>query len=362
MAGDGAAAGRVETPEGGVLAVPMGAADVSRTRFESSPLVCLLRGIGLAEEAGRMTPAHRRWLRDARRRLPERARPAVELLRHTPGHIPAFLIPDSPASPGRVHRDPDQEIQELREVSDAALAADLGQYRKRRRIRRSTVPLGPPAPRPRIVDELQDRGIALIPLLTDAMRALYDACLAADWPDIRRSLDAEIAARGRQLAADGTTAVLNDLHPRLSWRPDVLELQTLGKLDYEVYVDLRGEGLTLMPTPFGRFLGTLIVPHRRSVLTYPAGGLPAPVHERRPDPADARLAGLIGRGRAAALRAIGDGVTTSELAVILRVGAPTASAHAAALRGAGLVVTERTGRSVRHRLTGLGADLLAANP
>src|SRR5512139_1423538 len=110
--GTGSGSGRAEPrrhepQQGGVLTVPMGGADLSRTRFESSPLLCLLRGIGLAEAPGRMLPAHRRWLRDVRRHLPERARPAVELLLHTPGYIPVFLIPDIPAGPGRVHRDPD---------------------------------------------------------------------------------------------------------------------------------------------------------------------------------------------------------------------------------------------------------------
>ncbi|MFE3876288.1 hypothetical protein ACFXPX_18075 [Kitasatospora sp. NPDC059146] len=39
-----------------------------------------------------------------------------------------------------------------------------------------------------------------------------------------------------------------------------------------------------------------------------------------------------------------------------------ASAHAAALRAAGLVATTRRGRTVRHTLTPLGADPLDANP
>jgi DNA-binding transcriptional ArsR family regulator len=74
------------------------------------------------------------------------------------------------------------------------------------------------------------------------------------------------------------------------------------------------------------------------------------------------LAGLIGAGRARALRAIGVGCTTGELAARLGVSAPTASQHTAALRNADLIVTVREGQRVRHLLTDLGDALLSANP
>ncbi|MFJ8297128.1 ArsR family transcriptional regulator [Streptomyces sp. NPDC094447] len=51
--------------------------------------------------------------------------------------------------------------------------------------------------------------------------------------------------------------------------------------------------------------------------------------------------------------------TTTDLARRTGVSNATASAHAAALRGAGLITTTRTGRSVHHERTPLGALLLA---
>lgn len=71
---------------------------------------------------------------------------------------------------------------------------------------------------------------------------------------------------------------------------------------------------------------------------------------------------LLGRGRAAALRAIASGCSTQELAARLHVSAPSASAQAAVLREAGLIATLRNGRSVQHTATTLGARLLEANP
>jgi DNA-binding transcriptional ArsR family regulator len=71
---------------------------------------------------------------------------------------------------------------------------------------------------------------------------------------------------------------------------------------------------------------------------------------------------LVQRRRARALRAIGDGATTTTgLAQRLGVTPPTASEHAAALRNAGLITTRRSGRKVHHQLTAIGANLVAAN-
>ncbi|GGN47187.1 hypothetical protein GCM10012285_32680 [Streptomyces kronopolitis] len=50
--------------------------------------------------------------------------------------------------------------------------------------------------------------------------------------------------------------------------------------------------------------------------------------------------------------------TTGRLARRLAVSDATASAHAAALRGAGLITTIRAGRSVLHRRTELGSLLV----
>lgn len=66
---------------------------------------------------------------------------------------------------------------------------------------------------------------------------------------------------------------------------------------------------------------------------------------------------MLGRTRLNALLALTAEHTTSELARHLRVSNATASAHATALRGAGLITTARAGRAVLHRRTALG-DLL----
>lgn len=329
-----------------MVGIPMTSADLARIGFESSPLVNLVRGLDQLGSTRPLHPAHRRWLAGALRRIPERCRPLMELLNAIPNYAPAFLIPDLPPS-GRLHRNVDEELDALRAVDDSRLALDFTIFDTWER-------------RPsRAYDALRDHGERLIPVLTDAMHALYTTCLADDWPDIRRTLDADIGRRARQMAAHGPGAVLNDLHPKLGWEPEQLSL-AVSKVPDWCY-DLRGDGLTFTPSVFGHYVGTLIAPGRRSIMAYPVPVLDAAAALDGEGPPHDGLAALVGRARAAALRAIGDAPTTGELAARLGVKAPTASAHAAALRSAGLVVTERTGRSVRHRLTGLGAELVAAN-
>jgi DNA-binding transcriptional ArsR family regulator len=69
----------------------------------------------------------------------------------------------------------------------------------------------------------------------------------------------------------------------------------------------------------------------------------------------------MGHTRAAVLRALRQPSSTAELAARLRISPPSASEHAAALRRADLVQTERRGRAVRHSLTPLGLSLLSGH-
>ena len=72
------------------------------------------------------------------------------------------------------------------------------------------------------------------------------------------------------------------------------------------------------------------------------------------------LAALVGRNRAAVLRTIADGCSTTELAGRVGISLAAASQHASVLRDAGLITTHRQGSAVLHVLTPLGAELLHA--
>jgi DNA-binding transcriptional ArsR family regulator len=71
------------------------------------------------------------------------------------------------------------------------------------------------------------------------------------------------------------------------------------------------------------------------------------------------LAPLLGRTRAAALAAIADGCTTTELTVRLGISVAGASQHATVLRDACLIITRCYGGTALYTLTPLGTELLA---
>ncbi|MEV0152152.1 helix-turn-helix domain-containing protein [Micromonospora sp. NPDC050686] len=58
------------------------------------------------------------------------------------------------------------------------------------------------------------------------------------------------------------------------------------------------------------------------------------------------------------LGAVVDAPSTSQLAEAVGVSVASASQHAAILRAAGLITTDRAGPAVRHALTPLGEHLL----
>ncbi|MEV7280040.1 helix-turn-helix domain-containing protein [Streptomyces sp. NPDC093111] len=186
-----------------------------------------------------------------------------------------------------------------------------------------------------------------------AQHAAYETVLAPVWSVVQDLHRDEFTRHALAVAAHGPAAALTALAPGSRFHEGVWEWPGARARD----VRLARRGLVLLPTfhhPAGPLLQDL--PGRPVLLTYPAGpGLP-PVPQG-PGPRDEALAPVLGRTRAELLRLLAAPHTTTDLARALRVSNATASAHAAALRAAGLVTTRRTGRSVTHERTSLGALL-----
>jgi DNA-binding transcriptional ArsR family regulator len=193
--------------------------------------------------------------------------------------------------------------------------------------------------------------------------AAHRALVAPYWDRVHACLYAEHAARLRVLAARGPSALLASLQSQwVRWRPPVLEIMVFSELD----IPLNGRGVVLLPSVF---VGPLPGLH-----TTP-GDPAAPPWLVMPPPGDrleqsqlwthsrsrgAALAALVGRNRAAVLRTVSEGCTTTELADRVGISIAAASQHASVLRNAGLITTHRTGSAVLHVLTPLGAELLRA--
>jgi len=196
--------------------------------------------------------------------------------------------------------------------------------------------------------------------LAEAARAAHQALVEPYWTRIRTCLDADQIARTRTLAAGGPDRLLASLQGRwIRWRPPVLEVLLPSDLD----VDLRGRGIALVPSMFvGQFPSLNYDPNDQTA----APCLILPTDERigrrrlwdNPRPDGPALAALVGRNRAAVLRAIAYGCSTTELADRVGISPAAASQHASVLRDAGLIATRRQGSAVLHVLTPLGTELL----
>ncbi|MDX2559114.1 helix-turn-helix domain-containing protein [Streptomyces sp. TX20-6-3] len=231
--------------------------------------------------------------------------------------------------------------------------------------------------------------------LDRAQRAAYETVLAPVWPLVQDLHRAEFTRYALTAAEQGLAAALATVAPgsRLRdgvWRwptaPSAREAREAGevrkareagearelgeagvarKAPPAREVRLDGRGLVLLPTFHWRG-GPLVqdLPDRPVVLTYPAGGGVPPAPESR-GPQGSRgsrgsrgepggLSAALGRTRTEVLRALTEPRTTTDLARRTGISNATASAHAAALRAAGLITTTRTGRSVHHERTPLG--------
>jgi hypothetical protein len=199
--------------------------------------------------------------------------------------------------------------------------------------------------------------------LAAAAVAAHQVLVEPYWTRIHACLHAEHVARLRTLAAGGPERLLASLQSQwVRWRPPVLEV--LVPADYDV--SLNGQGIALMPSVF---VGQVPSLHQNPNDPRAVPWLVLPPTNGRmglrdlwdnPGPHGAALAALVGRNRAAVLRTIADGCSTTELAGRVGISLAAASQHASVLRDAGLITTHRQGSAVLHVLTPLGAELLHA--
>jgi hypothetical protein len=199
--------------------------------------------------------------------------------------------------------------------------------------------------------------------LAAAAVAAHQVLVKPYWARIHSCLHAEHIARLRTLAAGGPDRLLASLQSQLiRWRPPVLEV--LQPSDYDLPLD--GRGIALMPSVFVGQRPSLHInpvdPAAAPWLVLPMAG--GRIEQRQlwsnSQPRGAALAALVGRNRAAVLRTIADGCSTTELADRVGISLAAASQHASVLRDAGLITTHRQGSAVLHVLTPLGVELLHA--
>ncbi|MEV6398282.1 helix-turn-helix domain-containing protein [Streptomyces sp. NPDC051907] len=210
------------------------------------------------------------------------------------------------------------------------------------------------SPAPLWIRDLHRGDASAWQVLRRAQQAAFEAVLRPVWPVVQDLHRAEFARHALTVAEHGVGAALTELVPGSRLHEGVWELDAPVEQD----VRLGGRGLVLVPT--FHWTGHPVVadvPDGPLFLTCAAGpGLPLSLAGA--GDAESALAGVLGQTRFDALLLLTQEHTTSDLARRLRVSNATASTHAAALRGAGLVSTVRAGKSVLHRRTALGSLLV----
>ena len=326
-----------------MLHVPFTAEDVARTRFAPSPAP-------LAELTAAVATLQRRevlfapWRRRTARALPRSATPLFEL-------VPATLVSALFLDPVIV--DFDEGLDTVLSTPTSVVQAELRYIF---------------AGRPRVspwLRALNDHDAEAWRVLRTALETGYGVLLAPHWPRIRACYQAELELKGRQWASAGVGGVLTTIHPGTRWDGSALHIP----VDSRLRLDLRGRGVTLMPSVFwrGRPLFTWH-PDGSLVIVYPAATplpLAATGNGHRNDNGNgagessrSSVVALLGSNRAAVLAAARSASTTTELARTAGVSLASASEHATILRNAGLITSTREGRQVSHAVTWLGQQLL----
>ncbi|MEV6906201.1 helix-turn-helix domain-containing protein [Amycolatopsis sp. NPDC051071] len=209
----------------------------------------------------------------------------------------------------------------------------------------------PPTPWTR---KLADGDVTALRQLGTALDEYYQWAVAPYRGRLRAHVEADRSRRGKVLLTGGVDRLLATLHPRVSWRPPVL--QVLDYVDQDLH--LHGRGLVLLPSHFCRHHPvTLKDADLPPVLAYPVSPGFAWLTPDEPGAQDP-VTTLLGRARAAALRASTTAVTTTDLARRIGLSPPSASKHARVLREAGLLTTRRDGGAVIHQVSGLGVAVL----
>ncbi|MCX5528254.1 winged helix-turn-helix domain-containing protein [Streptomyces bobili] len=319
--------------------------DLLRSRFALSPamaLCFLLRSL-----AGQDRPLPRAW---ATRLMPafERLRRETELnavlALHTPQSGPNFVAPP----PRGLNQTWADDVAMIRATPlDAA----------RHEIAANAT--GPSArdPRVRAVLDATDA----VSRIAGAMDQAWHELLAPDWPQLRAICERDVVHRVGVIGEHGWITAIESLHPSIAWQAGGIEI---GHFPQVGTVRLVGDGLLLIPSVFVANIAAHLEDPWPRTLIYCARGTAGLWGEQetvpQPDALTA-LTALIGRSRARLLWALDAPASTSHLARSLAMAPGAVGDHLAILRGAGLLVRARSGRSVLYRRTPLGEALVGGS-
>jgi DNA-binding transcriptional ArsR family regulator len=182
----------------------------------------------------------------------------------------------------------------------------------------------------------------------------WRVAVAPSWPRMQALLQADLSYRLEELAAGGVQQLFRTLHPLVSFHRDTLSIVSY----YTGHADLRHRGLLLVPCVFAWPDVIVRTADPQPSVSYSPRGL-GRLWEGPAATRSSPLADVLGRTRAAILAQLDLPMSTSQLACLLDLTAPTLSVHLKTLQAAGILASRRDGRAVLYRRTELGDRLLA---
>ncbi|MET7282067.1 winged helix-turn-helix domain-containing protein [Kribbella sp. NPDC005582] len=324
-----------------MIQIHFSAADLGRVVFPADPeplweAALAARALSAAGARDSLPPVARRWRQAAAPLVSPSMRPLFKLIAPS-GWFPDFLTPtvSTPGVKPAAELLAETPAEVFREELDERFPRDIDPYLHGLRS-------GQPAAR-------QALGTAVVDF--------HQQVLAQSSEELSRRYAGDLAQRAHTLMHGGAEALLSSLHSDVEWSAPVLTVHTL-RASQNLDVHLRGRGLQLYPSPL---IAECLVdddPRRRPILIYPcADGAAAEPH----DPDSDSLAALLGRTRAAVLRALITPGSTTQLARRVRISLASASEHTRILRAAALITTHRSQGTSLHSLTPTAHTLLMQN-
>jgi DNA-binding transcriptional ArsR family regulator len=310
--------------------------DLLRTRFAISPLIELSAATYVVRMP-RSFPEHRRFIESAQARL---AGLDLRLL-YAANPLGRRTWPNFNAPPPQA---PNPDIaDELARVAESDPAVVVGDVRRAH-----------PGDLPEALRPFVDAPARAVSELTDQMGRFWAAALEPWWPRMTTFLEAEIAGRARRLASSGGAAAFTDLDRTVSWDGATLTVSPVVMPPRDI--ELAGRGLLLIPSVLAFGVWPRVDAPWEPALTYQP---PGTGDLWQPSDDDDVVADLIGRRRAAILRALDHPASTLALAGRTGWTPGGVNTHLGALRRTGLVTRRRDGREVLYSRTHLGDALLA---
>jgi DNA-binding transcriptional ArsR family regulator len=308
--------------------------DLAHTRFAISPMWETAAAIRALRNPS-LIALHLPWVKRIRGAITDLDLSLAYALLPRRGYIADFLTPP-PSTP---LADFDDELELVRSTSADQIRNDV------------EILIETGNPRASLRPYLDDPAAA-VRSLAEVLAEFWRLALEPDWQRVRSLLEADLLYRSRRLTEAGVAMLFSDLHPRVAWVNDGVEVT----MDCSEHVELAGRGLVLVPSAFTCDKpSTMTEAPWQPTVVYPARGV-ALLWESAAAPPDA-LVKVLGRSRATLLGDLDAPRSTTDLAARLGMTPGGVSQHLTALRDSGLVSSRRNGRQVLYCRSPLADEL-----